>query len=199
MIRAFIAAEIDLPNKKKISELIGELKKSKADVKWITENQIHITLKFLGNIEKEQVQKMSGALGGISRNFSAFDIQFSKLGAFPNMKRPRVIWIGVEKGGDLLSSLNEKIETALEKIGFTKEKREYRVHLTLGRVKSLKNITSLAELIDKIDFQSTGEIKIDRLTLFQSTLTPKGAIYTPLLTSQLKQGSLKAPLLNYTL
>ena len=180
MIRAFIAAEIDLPNKKKISDLISELKKSKADVKWITENQIHITLKFLGNTGEEQIQKISGVLDGISRNFSAFDIRFSKLGAFPNMKRPRVIWIGVEKGGDLLSSLNEKIETELEKIGFTKEKREYKAHLTLGRVKSLKNITSLTESIDKIDFQPTGEIKIDRLTLFQSTLTPKGAIYSPL-------------------
>ncbi len=180
MIRAFIAVEIDLPNKQKISGLISELKKTKADVKWITENQIHITLKFLGNIDEERVQKISDALDHISKNSKTFDVRFSELGAFPNMKRPRVIWIGVEKGGDLLKLLNKKIEIELEKLGFVKEKREYKAHLTLGRVKSLNNITSLAESIDKIEFQPTGETKIERLILFQSTLTPKGAIYSPL-------------------
>ncbi len=182
MIRAFIAIEIDLPSKQKISRLISELKKSKADVKWITENQMHITLKFLGNIDKERIQNISGVLDEISRNFNAFDIQFSKLDAFPNMKRPRVIWLGVKKGADLIKLLNEKIEKEFEKLGFQKEKREYKTHLTLGRVKSLKNITSLAGSIDKIAFQPTDETKIDRLILFQSTLTPKGAIYAPLST-----------------
>jgi len=179
-IRAFIAIEIDPPHKEKISALISHLKKSNADIKWVTENQMHLTLKFLGNIEQENVQKISDVLKTIAAVFSAFNIQFSQIGAFPNHERPRVIWLGIEKGSEALRLLNNKIECELEKIGFQKEKREYKSHLTLGRVKSLKNISGLSRLINEAEFQFQDEIKIDRLILFQSTLTSKGALYTPL-------------------
>ena len=180
-IRAFIAVEIDPKNKQKLCDLIIQLKKSNPDIKWATENQMHLTLKFLGNIEQNMVQKISEVLKSIADNFNVFTIQFSKIGAFPNMRRPRVIWLGIDKGAEFLKLLNNKIETELEKLGFKKENREYKTHLTLGRVKSLKNISELIRLIDEADFQSQDEIKIDKLILFQSTLTPKGAIYTPLI------------------
>jgi len=141
---------------------------------------MHLTLKFLGNIEQENVQKISDVLKTIAAVFSAFNIQFSQIGAFPNHERPRVIWLGIEKGSEALRLLNNKIECELEKIGFQKEKREYKSHLTLGRVKSLKNISGLSRLINEAEFQFQDEIKIDRLILFQSTLTSKGALYTPL-------------------
>ncbi len=202
-IRAFIAVEIDHPNKEKLSALISHLKKSNADVKWVNENHMHLTLKFLGNIEQAKVQEISEALNSIAKGFKVFATQFSKIGAFPNMRRPRVIWMGIDKGSYALKLLNEKIESGLEQIGFApltslasvpsaktsstsarggagKEKREYRSHLTLGRVRSLKNISELARLIDETQLDFQDEIKIDRLILFQSTLTPKGAIYTRL-------------------
>ena len=180
MIRAFIAVEIDAPHKEKLSALISYLKKSNASVKWVTENQMHLTLKFLGNIGQENVQKISGVLKATAGDFSTFNILFSKIGAFPNYERPRIIWLGIEKGKESLKLLNNKVECELEKIGFSKEKREYKAHLTLGRVKSLKNIPGLSRLINEADLQFQDEIKIDKLILFQSTLTPKGAIYTPL-------------------
>lgn len=179
-IRAFIAVEIDSPHKQKLSKLISELKKSNAYIKWITEAQMHLTLKFLGNIEGNKVQEISNVLKSIADNFNIFGIQLSKIGSFPNMNKPRVIWIGIDKGADELKLLNSRIETELEKLGFEKEKREYKTHLTLGRVKSLKNIPELTNLINGTCFQSQDEIKIDKLILFQSTLTPKGAIYTAL-------------------
>lgn len=180
MIRAFIAVEIDQPNKQKLSELISRLKSSEADVKWVNESQMHFTLKFLGNIEHAKVDQISDTLKTAASSLKAFEIHLSDIGAFPNMHKPRVIWVGVDKGAENLKLLAAQIETELERLGFAKEKREFKAHLTLGRVKSLKNISQLTRLISEIAFQSEGEIKIDKLILFQSTLTPKGALYTPL-------------------
>jgi len=179
-IRAFIALEIDQLNKQKISEVISKLKKSDAHIKWVTENQMHLTLKFLGNIEEVNVQKISDVLKSIADNFKAFMIQFSKIGAFPTIKRPRVIWIAIEKGSESLKLLANKIETELEKLGFEKEDRDYKAHLTLGRVKSLKNLPELTNLINQSALELSDDITIDKILLFQSTSTPKGAIYTRL-------------------
>ncbi|MDP6686042.1 MAG: RNA 2',3'-cyclic phosphodiesterase, partial [Candidatus Omnitrophota bacterium] len=132
--------------------------------------------------DQDMVPKISDALKQISTQTKEFTIQLSKIGAFPNIKKPRVIWIGIEKGSESLKTLNIKIETGFEKLGFEKEKREYKAHLTLGRVRSLKNISQLTKVIEEIDFKSEKAIKIDKLILFQSTLTSKGAIYTPLIT-----------------
>ena len=181
-LRAFIAVEIDNLTRQKISELISDLKKSNADAKWITENQMHLTLKFLGNIEEGRIQEISDALSSISNNFSSFAIRFSAMGAFPNLNHPAVIWFGVDKGAESLIKLNHEIENSMERSGFAKEGREFKPHFTLARVRSHKNILNLAKLIQKTGFASENDIKIDKLTLFQSVLNPKGAIYTPLAT-----------------
>ncbi len=173
MIRAFIAVEIDQPNKQKLSQLISTLKQANADVKWVNENQMHLTLKFLGNIEKNRVQEISNTLKSIANKASAFNIHLSKISAFPNMHKPRVIWLGIDKGVENLKNLASKL-------GSRQEKREFKPHLTLGRVKSLKNISQLTKLISETSFESDGNISITKLILFQSTLTPKGAIYTSL-------------------
>ena len=177
MFRTFIAIEIDGINKKILSDVISSLKKSDTNIKWITQDQMHLTLKFLGNVEENTIKNISDAIKSIATNYKKFNLSFSKIGAFPNTKQPRVIWIGIEKGKNELKILNEKIEAECEKLGFEKEKREYRPHLTLGRVKSLKNITNLTNIIDETNFDPQGNVKINKLTLFKSTLTPKGAIY----------------------
>lgn len=178
--RAFIAVEIDGRARQKISELISNLKKSGADAKWITENQMHLTLKFLGNISEEDIQKISDALSGVSNNFNSFMINFSRIGAFPNLDHPAVLWLGVDKGADYLKTLAGEIENALEKSGFAREAREFQPHLTLARIKSPKNMPELARLARKTDFIS-GDVQINKLVLFKSRLSPKGAIYTIIL------------------
>ena len=188
-IRAFIAVEIDNQTKQKISELISDLKKSNADVKWITENQMHLTLKFLGNIDENKVADISNALSGIADNLSAFTINFSGLGAFPGMNHPRVVWLGVNKGAESLIKLNEKIETAMEKTGFKKENRKFEPHLTLARIRSSKNISNLIKLIDEVNFSAENDTHIDKLVLFQSTLNPKGALYKIILGKNLRKAS----------
>src|SRR3989338_2661620 len=146
-IRAFIAVEIDPETRQKISELISKLKKSNSDVKWITEDQMHLTLKFLGNIDNSKVQDISNALSSISNNFKSFAITLSGIGAFPNLNHPRVIWLGIDKGMDALKNLSERIENEMEKLGFEKENRGFTPHLTLGRLRSSKNMPELTKLI----------------------------------------------------
>ena len=186
-IRAFIAVEIDEPNKQKICGLISGLKKSEADAKWITEDQMHLTLKFLGNTDKSEIQKISDALSDIADNFNSFKINFSEIGAFPNMNRPAVIWLGIDKGAGILKMLNEKIETALEKIGFRQENREFKPHLTLARIRSPKNTPNLIKLIKETSFNSgDNDSRINKLALFQSALNPKGAVHTIILQKYLQ-------------
>lgn len=179
MIRAFIAVEIDQPNKQKLSQLISSLKQANADVKWVNETQMHLTLKFLGDIDEDRVQEISDTLKSIADNTSTFKIRLSRIGAFPNLHKPRVIWLGIDKGAENLKNLASQLGK--------EEKREFKPHFTLGRVKSLKNILQLTKLISETPFQSQGEIPITKLILFQSTLTPKGAIYTLLSHLNLKK------------
>ena len=177
-IRAFIAIEISPASKLKISELINQLKRSESDVKWVNDTQMHLTLKFLGNIEQDKIPKISGALKDIASKAVVFQIIFSGIGAFPDINRPRVIWLGIEKGADNLKKMAGHVEDKMKRLGFAKEGRGYKAHLTLGRVRSLKNIGALTSMISKTEFDYRKEITIDKLTLFQSTLTPQGAIYT---------------------
>jgi len=186
-MRAFIAVEIDNLTKQKISDLISNLKKSGADVKWITEDQMHLTLKFLGNIDESKTREISDVLSSISSNFKSFTISLSNIGAFPNLNRPRIIWVGIDKGAEYLKTISEKIETGLKKLEFEKEDREFNLHLTLGRVKTSKNLSELKKLLNETLFNSQNEIKINSLILFQSTLTPKGAIYSKLSTINLQK------------
>jgi RNA 2',3'-cyclic 3'-phosphodiesterase len=178
-IRSFIAAEIDVRSRQKISELIADLKKSNADAKWITEDQMHLTLKFLGNISEGDVQKISCALSGILDNFKSFEISFSAIGAFPGIDNPSVVWLGVNKGAECLVTLNKSIELSLEQIGFKKETRSFKPHLTLARIRSRRNISNLIKTIEEINANLSlkENIGINKLTLFQSILSPKGAEY----------------------
>jgi len=180
-IRAFIAVEIDAQIKQKISNLISVLKKSGADAKWADENQMHLTLKFLGNINKDKIEEISGAMSSVSSNSKSFAVSFSEIGAFPDTSRPRVIWLGVDKGAEDLKILNDRTETSLKKIGFAKEGRKFEPHLTLARIRSPKNISNLIKLIGETNCDIKDETRIDKLTLFQSILNSKGAIYEVLL------------------
>lgn len=180
MIRAFIAIEVDSVTKQKISGLINTLKKTNADVKWVRENQMHLTLKFLGNVSQDKIPFISDAIKQITYDIHEFPLSFSGIGAFPNTNRPRVIWAAIDKGSKELKTMAGLIEKKMNSLGFKKEDRDYKAHLTLGRVRSQKNIKELAKNISGAEFKIKSDIKIEKLTLFQSTLTPKGTVYAPL-------------------
>jgi RNA 2',3'-cyclic 3'-phosphodiesterase len=179
-IRAFIAVEIDSASKQKISGLINDLKQTNADVRWASENQMHLTLKFLGNIEQGKISLISAAIKTITGHIREFDLSFSGIGAFPAINRPRLIWAGIDKGSNELRMIAGLIEKEMGILGFDKEGRDYKAHLTLGRVGSQKKIKDLTKKMAELEFKFDPDTKVNKLVLFQSTLTPKGTIHTPL-------------------
>jgi 2'-5' RNA ligase len=150
---------------------------------------VHLTLKFLGDIDPGQVKPILDVLGRIADNIKPFSLEAKGVGCFPNLRNPRVVWIGIEDGGAKALTLHTSVEDAMEGLGFVKEKRAFRSHLTLGRIKNPKGKTQLVEEIRQIGNRSLGQIDVAALTFFQSQLHRDGAIYTPLGTAELSGGS----------
>ena len=187
-MRAFIAIELPKQIKVIINNIQHDLKQAHADVKWVKSENIHLTLKFLGEISQDYSQKINSILNQISQRNSEFSLYLSELGSFPNLKNPRTIWIGVSNDGPVIE-IAEQLEKKLTAIGFPPESRRFTSHITLGRVRSAFNRRLLVE---KLGFMKNNistqisEFKINAITLFKSTLTPQGPIYEAILNSPLK-------------
>jgi 2'-5' RNA ligase len=178
-MRTFIAVELPEKIKGEIEQLQAPFKKTDAHVSWAKPGNIHVTLKFLGEVPAEKINQIFSATEEALEGARRFTMSLKGTGAFPNLRRPRVIWIGAGSGEEELSLLAARIEQEMEKIGFPKEKRRYSAHFTIGRVKSPKNIEKLMELVSSSDFQ-TEEIQVNQVVVMKSQLDPRGAIYTPL-------------------
>ncbi len=176
-IRSFIAVALSEPIVKKIEDLQDKLKETKADVKWVKPDNIHLTLKFLGHISEKEIPKINISLQKIGEAFIPFSVFIEGVGFFPNAESPRVIWLGISKGSELLKEINKKIENDLSKIGFPREERIFNPHLTLGRCRSAKHKDRLSKMVKKGDF-FIGELKVEKLSLYKSILTPLGPVYT---------------------
>lgn len=192
-MRAFIAIELSNEIRGSLAQIESHLKYSGADIKWAEKDNIHLTLKFLGEITEEKSEKIKYILDEIAKQTKPFELslKISKeesipfLGAFPNLNHPRVIWLGLDKGAAESRLVAEKVDDALLKIGFQKESRPFAAHLTIGRVRSPKNKEALKEKISSLRLKDYSLQLIDAITLFQSTLTPKGPIYTKIHESKL--------------
>ncbi len=178
-MRTFVAIELPRELTSQIDQLQAVLRKTGADVSWVKSQNVHITLKFLGEVKEEKIEDVYQVTELSVKGIRKFQVNLQGLGGFPNLKRPRVIWIGVEKGKEVLAELYPKVEEEFSKIGFPKENRDFTPHLTIGRVKSLKNLDRLASEINKTSFQ-TEEFEIKEVVVMKSTLLPTGAVYTPL-------------------
>ena len=178
-MRTFIAVELPQNLKDKIDKLQQPLKKTDAYVSWVKPGNVHATLKFLGEIPEERLDDIHQGVKNAVQGMAKFTLNLKGLGTFPDMRRPRVIWIGVDKGKDNLAQMNERIEEELYKLNFPKEERKFSPHLTIGRVKSPKNIQELMELVKKTDFE-TEDAEIKEVVIMKSKLLPTGAEYTPM-------------------
>lgn len=175
-VRSFIAIELTKEIKDKLNKIQDELEKSNADVKWVEPENIHLTLRFLGNVEEKKLEDIKRILEKISEKHIRFSIELSGIGAFPKISSPRVIWIGIEKGEELFQIFSE-LEDELNKIGFKKEERGFSAHITIGRVRSPLNRVKLSEEIKKMNSIPRLSSSVNKITLFKSTLTSKGPIY----------------------
>jgi len=184
-MRTFIAIKIPDIVKSELIQITDKLKSSRADLKWVKPEGIHLTLKFLGNIDEQKATEVKEVLNKVVKAEVPFEIRLEGLGAFPKPASPRVIWAGVKEGAQNTINLAKNLEEQLEKIGFEKERRSFHPHLTLGRLRSPQNKGKLSNLLESTKFKSSSIIKVARLNLIQSTLTPTGAIYTVLYQAEL--------------
>ena len=183
-MRTFIAVPMSQQCHDLLGDLQGKMRPLGADVRWVATSSIHLTLKFLGEIDPALVPRLVDSLRNSSAGVSPFKLRLQGLGGFPNVRSPRVIWCGVEGETDRLLLLQEKVEKACADLGFTPENRPFHPHLTLGRVQGKRNLQQLLDYI-KIAPDFEQGFDADRYHLFKSVLTPRGAIYTVLETIEL--------------
>ncbi|MHC4308140.1 MAG: RNA 2',3'-cyclic phosphodiesterase [Planctomycetota bacterium] len=179
-IRVFIAIEINCEIKNKLSEYLRNLKRVGADVKWVSPENIHLTLKFIGYVEEDALINLNRIINNAVASIEPFSISIGNIGAFPSLKRPRVIFVCVQEKGDNLLRIYEKLDKGVERLGIKKESRKYVGHITLGRVKSQKNISKLKNALNSGTECYFGLEKVTSLSLIQSKLSSTGPIYTRL-------------------
>lgn len=174
LIRAFIALDIPDVVKNELALVVAILRKTGADVKWVDTKNLHLTLKFLGEITREQVQEIHEALTRIVGQQRPFLIHLSGIGGFPSMERARVLWVGVDEGDEIVENLVWEIEEAVSSIGCEKEAKPFSSHLTIGRVKNFRHWETLIDTAKRISFSSASRIEVSHMNLYQSILSPHG-------------------------
>jgi len=182
-MRTFIAIELSSPVRDAIFQVQSYFKYSGADVKWVEKENIHLTLKFLGEISDEKLQQVKAILDKIGKSFKPFEINLKDIGAFPEIEFPRIIWVGLDKGAKESTEIAKSIDKELSMAGFEREIRPFSAHITIGRVRSTKNKEALKEkLLSSPGSQllASDSQLVSSITLFRSALTPKGSIYTKL-------------------
>lgn len=184
-MRTFIAIELPERVKSALTELQRELKQCKADIRWVKPDNIHLTLKFLGDTDEKILDSIVEELKAACSGYGRFDLETRGVGVFPDMRAPRVLWIGIS-GNDSLIGLQKSIEDGLAKLGFSPEKRRFSPHLTLGRFKSSSGKEGLYDKIEERKDISLGSIEVKSIFLIKSELTPSGAEYTKIAVIDLK-------------
>jgi len=191
-IRSFIAIHLPQTIRDQLDQIITQLKQScpSGSVRWVQSQNIHLTLKFLGDISPTNLDLLTDLLEAESAKHSSFEFSIGKLGAFPNLQRPRVIWVGVEPAETLLN-LQHRIDVETQRLGYASEARGFSPHLTLGRISRSANSEDIHKISRAVTTTKVGQLGIvcaDSVHLFRSDLRPGGAVYTPLFVAPLATG-----------
>jgi len=177
-IRSFIAIPLAPDVQTGLRPVLEQFHRTDADVRWDMVEKMHITLRFLGNTREDLVPQLSEKLGDIARRFTPMEIAFAGVGAFPNERAPRVVWVGIRPEA-ALAEVQIEIEQACRVMGFPPEDRAFHPHLTLGRVKGTRNLGRLTEALKTVTFEPIPQ-RCTELILMKSVLRPEGAVYTAL-------------------
>ena len=192
LLRAFIAVELSLDLRKSVYAATAKLQSEVGGlVRWVPMENMHLTLKFLGDVSPSNVDLLSGMLRAETDLFQCFELRLNGLGSFPSLKRPRVIYIGIQ-APSVLESLQRGIESASRRLGYESEERGFSPHLTIGRVKQNATATEqqmIRRALEQTKIDSLGTTRVDSVELFKSDLRPTGSVYTRLFSAPLKKVS----------
>jgi 2'-5' RNA ligase len=179
LIRSFLAFDIENDDvRKRLSSAQTRLAQTGADVKLVETENIHVTMRFLGNVSIGMIEKIFEEMK--KTEFKPFNVQIQGLGVFPSLNYPRVVWAGITEGEEQLRDVFTQIEPRLRTLGFAPDPKGFSPHLTIARVRSGRNKTQLAEFIIKNAKHEFGTIKAECLRLKKSALSPKGPTYSTL-------------------
>ena len=179
-IRSFVS--IDLDNSQvltRILSVLSSLQSLGGDLKSVEPENIHLTLKFLGNVSKSRLGEVKSALQQIS--FPPFNVEIKGAGAFPNLNHMNVIWVGIDEGWTQLEQIYEQSERVLSAIGFRREDRRFSPHITIARIRSSRKKDEIASFLRHLSEESFGTITVDKVRLKQSVLSSSGPQYSTLL------------------
>jgi 2'-5' RNA ligase len=176
-IRSFIAVNLNSDIKEYLTSLQANLNVPETKIKWVGKNNLHLTMKFLGDISLEQRELIKSILKEITSRYSPFIIKLSSnIGTFPTYQMPRIIWVGIKEGISELKKLHNSIENNLSNNGFPREDKEFSGHITIGRVKFIRDKNNFIQILKRIEVNNFTQ-EVGSIDLMESKLTPDGPIY----------------------
>lgn len=187
-LRTFIAIPLAAEVQERILALQNEVKKEISQgVKWVEKQSLHVTLKFLGDVEESAVSAISSCLAKMTEKLAPFSFRVQGVGVFPNKEKPHILWTGIEGAREILPSLARNLDTEMKRFGIASEEKEFSPHITIGRVKRFAEIplASIHTFLQHKDL-GLGEVQVKSILLFKSELFPEGPIYTSLSEALLK-------------
>ena len=184
-IRTFIAIELNDQTWRALSDLQVRLKRAPSAnaIRWVVAENIHLTLKFLGDVDVEKIPALERALRDACAGIAPFDLKFGGVGAFPNANRANVIWVGVQGDIEIARQLAQRIDDVCAELGFPREVRAFSPHLTLGRVKleaGTRERAEIARMIASAPPREVGSYRVERVSIMKSELRPGGSVYSVL-------------------
>jgi len=184
-IRTFIAIELTDALHRALADAEAQFERDRAArfVRWVAPENIHITLKFLGDVDTDRMSDLPRALADACVGIAPFMLTIDGAGAFPNLRRPNVVWIGARGQIEIAAHLSQKIDAACAALGFAREERPFAPHLTLGRVKrdaSPSERQLVGAMIENVKIGDLGELRVERVSVMKSELKPTGSVYSRL-------------------
>ena len=176
-MRLFLAIPIDKQILDALTGAVDRLRETRAPVRWVRPEGMHLTMKFLGDTDQELIDPLVESLTRVCAPIMPFPMAVTGTGAYPNLRRPRVLWTGVVENSGTLERLWTGVEREAEKFGWEREKRRFSPHVTIGRVKGNMNITRLSKAMEEIKDEHWGDQEVGEMVLYSSELKPGGAVY----------------------
>ena len=176
-MRLFIALPLPDEVETLLGKLIADFRQKSGNVKWVPPENVHLTLKFLGDTDDGLAGPLEELMASSVEGIAPFRMTFEGVGAFPNSRKPRVVWIGLV-GAEPLTTISRRLEQGVVALGFKREKRAFRPHATVARIKYVGHASRLASLLDRWADASFGSMEVGAIHLKRSQLTPEGAIHS---------------------